>query len=393
MFTLFKKLKARARGGAGLRGVTYRVYTASGKPRRGQMILHASGAACWSHPSASQRGNSGKRPRAPSTAKPPTPREIRRGAPRRQSLHHNAAETAAATGAETKTRSAAPTTASRRLQNAAVKPSTSHGATAARSKTTSRTTLANAATRANTAPTTVETEKLKPSREVCRRIPKRDGSLRTGHLKRNPHHQVKHWNQRPPAPHPKDAAHKPNPKHSRQPPRRPPAPHLTTDPNDSHSPTDPSQTASLSTRRGGHSTLLPNKTITTREPPQAPPPPPSCPPQRPQAKTRPQKRAQRHSRPRISLRFATPAWKDPATEDVVIATRSPPVLAKFTSTPRSPTAIGVKKHAAANTSQRPHKPHQKPQNKKQHTTAAAPLRRPTLAPPHPSQPAPQKEHV
>jgi len=222
MFTLFKKLKARARGGAGLRGVTYRVYTASGKPRRGQMILHASGAACWSHPSASQRGNSGKRPRAPSTAKPPTPREIRRGAPRRQSLHHNAAETAAATGAETKTRSAAPTTASRRLQNAAVKPSTSHGATAARSKTTSRTTLANAATRANTAPTTVETEKLKPSREVCRRIPKRDGSLRTGHLKRNPHHQVKHWNQRPPAPHPKDAAHKPNPKHSRQPTRHPP---------------------------------------------------------------------------------------------------------------------------------------------------------------------------
>jgi hypothetical protein len=169
MFTLFKKLKAGAYGAAGLRGATYRVYTASDKPRRGQIIPHAGGAAHGSHPSASQRGNSGKRPRAPSTAKPPTPLETRRGAPRRQSLHHNAAKTAAATGAETKTRSAAPTTASRRLQNAAVKPSTGHGVAAARGKTTSRTILA--ATRAprkapNSIPTCVETKKPKPRREV-----------------------------------------------------------------------------------------------------------------------------------------------------------------------------------------------------------------------------------
>jgi len=158
MFTLFKKLKAGAHCTASLRGATYRVYTDTlRQAEREQIILHASGAACGSHPSASQRGNSGKRPRAPSTAKPPTPRETRRGAPRRQSLHHNAAETAAATGAETKTRSAAPTTAGRRLQDAAVKPSAGHGATAARSKTpetTSRT--IPAATRA---PTCVETKK------------------------------------------------------------------------------------------------------------------------------------------------------------------------------------------------------------------------------------------
>ncbi|MFZ8808120.1 MAG: hypothetical protein ACO2PN_08435 [Pyrobaculum sp.] len=32
MFTLFKKVKAEAPGAAGLRGATYRVYTASDKP-------------------------------------------------------------------------------------------------------------------------------------------------------------------------------------------------------------------------------------------------------------------------------------------------------------------------------------------------------------------------
>jgi hypothetical protein len=32
MFTLFKKLKTGAHGAAGLRGATYRVYTASDKP-------------------------------------------------------------------------------------------------------------------------------------------------------------------------------------------------------------------------------------------------------------------------------------------------------------------------------------------------------------------------
>jgi len=100
-----------------------------------------------------------------------------------------------------------------RQQNSAVKPTAGHGAsrlTAARSKTpktTSRTTLAftNAATRGprkapHTAPTCVETKKPIPRREVRRRrVPKRDSSLRTSHnhLKRKPHHQVKHRNQRP----------------------------------------------------------------------------------------------------------------------------------------------------------------------------------------------------
>ena len=79
---------------------------------------------------------------------------------------------------------------------AAVKPSAGRGVAAAKSKTTSRTTLA--ATRANTAPTSVETKKPKPRREVRRRISKRDGNLRTSHLKRYSHHHL--WSQCPSAP-------------------------------------------------------------------------------------------------------------------------------------------------------------------------------------------------
>jgi len=44
MFTLFKKLKAgRGAGGPELCGVTYRVYTASGKPRRRQETAASAG--------------------------------------------------------------------------------------------------------------------------------------------------------------------------------------------------------------------------------------------------------------------------------------------------------------------------------------------------------------
>ena len=135
-----------------------------------------------------------------------------------------------------------------RQQDAAVKPIAGHGASrlaAARDKTTSRTILANAATRANTAPTSVETEKLKPSREVRRRILKRDDSLRTSHLKRTPHHQE-------PAPTaPKTPLTSPTPSAAAKPHAVRPAPRLTND-SSQNSPTNPSQTANLSTRRGGH---------------------------------------------------------------------------------------------------------------------------------------------
>jgi hypothetical protein len=45
MFTLFKKLKTGAHGAGGLElcGVTYRVYTASGKPRRRQETAASAG--------------------------------------------------------------------------------------------------------------------------------------------------------------------------------------------------------------------------------------------------------------------------------------------------------------------------------------------------------------
>jgi hypothetical protein len=136
-----------------------------------------------------------------------------------------------------------------------VKPSAGRGVAAARGKTTSRTTLA--ASRANTAPTSVETEKLKPSREVRRRISKRDGNLRTSHLKRYPHHHL--WSQCPSAPPqtrpsaprrpPSAAPHQrllPKLPHKHKPdgepvdtPRRPPHPHPTRQ----KSPREPSPTS------------------------------------------------------------------------------------------------------------------------------------------------------
>jgi hypothetical protein len=105
------------------------------------------------------------------------------------------------------------------------------------------------------------------------------------------------------------SAHPPHLKRGRQPHAVRPAPHLTTDPNNSYSPTNPSRTASPSTRRGGHSTLLPIKTKTTREPP----------------------------KPHLHRRHKEP----PSSRQVNIHAEKPHGKRR-------------KKHAAANTSQRPH---------------------------------------
>jgi len=193
-----------------------------------------------------------------------------------------------------------------RQQDAAVKPIAGRGASSrGESKTTSRTILANAATRANTAPTSVETEKLKPSREVRRRILKRDDSLRTSHLKRTPITR----NQRPPPQRRRSQA---------QPRARPPNP--TPSVQRRASPTTPPKTppqtqAGQRTRRHAAEATrpLPNKTKATKRrsptstallPPQPPPetsrggppetrpatqPPPHKPKRPPPGETQPQK--------------------------------------------------------------------------------------------------------
>jgi hypothetical protein len=195
--------------------------TPSDKPRRRQIILHASGATRGTHPGSKSLNRQPTRQlRRTRRAPRPPQRTGRRRREKQGEEHCNASHHTTPPKQKPQANPAAPTTAGRRLQDAAAKPTAGHGAAAARSKTTSRTTPA--ATRANTALTSVKTEKLKPSR----RIPKRDGNLRTSHLKRNPHHQVKHRNQRPPAP--KDAAHKP--KHSRQPHARRTSPTTPTPP-------------------------------------------------------------------------------------------------------------------------------------------------------------------
>ena len=124
MFTLFKKLKAEAPGAAGLRGATYRVYTASDKPstdRYGgtdhsplrRRHTRNSPRRLVSEPPANA-ATPAHAPRTPPTSKnrPPTPKTAARNKARSaaagnaslQSLHPNAAETAATTGAEAKRR-------------------------------------------------------------------------------------------------------------------------------------------------------------------------------------------------------------------------------------------------------------------------------------------------
>ena len=91
-----------------------------------------------------------------------------------------------------------------------------------------------------------------------------------------------------------------------------------------------------------------------------------------------QKRTQRHSHHRS---LSTPRRRRRRHRH-----EEPSVLT--TSTTRSPPAKNTPLPTPA---KGPRNPTKNPTTK-QHTTAAAPLRRPTLPPPHPSQPAPQKEH-
>jgi hypothetical protein len=382
------------------------VYTASDKPSADRYGGTDHPPRRRRHTRASAAGNNpGNAPRTPATGWPPTPKTAARNKARSaaagnaslQSLHHNAAETAATTSAEEKTRR--PTAhdgeknASRRhrQQDAPVKPPAGHGIAAAGSKTpkppaarSSPNTATHAPRKApNTAPTCVETKKPKPRREVRRRVPKHNGSLRTSHLKRKPHHQVKHWNQRPPAPKTPLTSPTPNATASLT-----PSAQRRTSP--TTPPSIPPQTQAAGRGRRHAAEAIPPSYPARQKPPRGGGPQPHLhrPPaplnaRQKQAKTRPQKRAQQHSRPRISLRSATPRLERPSHRRRRHEESPDPRQVNIHA--EEPHGERRKKHAAANTSQRPHKPHQNPTT---NSTAAASLRRPTLPkpqpPPHPS---------
>ena len=109
----------------------------------------------------------------------------------------------------------------------------------------------------------------KPRREARRRVPKRDGSFRTSHLKRKPHHQ---GNQRPPAP--KTSLTSPTPNTAASPHAVRPAPYLTTDPNDSKTPTQ-TQAERRACRHAAET--APPSYPTRQKPPRGEPPPPTPP--------------------------------------------------------------------------------------------------------------------
>jgi hypothetical protein len=124
---------------------------------------------------------SGRTP-TPTATRPAANRDAATDGTSLHSLHHNAAETTATTGAEEKTRR--PTAhdgeknagCSHRQQDSAVKPTAGHGVAAARSKPPkppAAPPAPNAATHAprkapNTVPTCVESRKPKPHREARR---------------------------------------------------------------------------------------------------------------------------------------------------------------------------------------------------------------------------------
>ena len=170
-----------------------------------------------------------------------------------------------------------------------------------------------------------------------------------------------------------------------------------TSPQTPTTPTHPQTQAGQRARRHAAEATPPSYPTRQKPPrggePPAPSPQPPAPlnPRQKQAEAGPQKRTQRHSRPRISLRFATPAAGRETQPQ-----KTPPRGA-----PLSPRQVNIyaekphgerrKKHAAANTSQRPHKPHQKPHSKLHGGgTSSSPDARSKAAPPHPSQRAPQK---